>query len=270
MTLARRVAALEASLTPTQLVLRWLDQAHAHSSIDAYVSAILADDPADPPLDRLCREASAGARAAAHGRVRDQFDTAVGKALRETVFRFELVMRINVMAHELLEKEQLLHALFAAHLAMLGSEGPESRRDESHHRRLTLMRGLVLGRVAELEAVAEARTLAEERYLDGLPALFPDAIKAWDAQLRATRELAALAIRLGELDEVVLPESEHQDARNADAVSARAAALVADLVEPAKSTALEKLGEGERAMRVATRWLQAKVAASNSSAATID
>jgi hypothetical protein len=53
-TLARRVAALEASLTPTQLVLRWLDQAHAHSSIDAYVSAILADDPADPPA-RLLR-----------------------------------------------------------------------------------------------------------------------------------------------------------------------------------------------------------------------
>jgi hypothetical protein len=39
---------------------------------------------------------------------------------------------------------------------------------------------------------------------------------------------------------------------------------------PAKSTALEKLGEGERAMRVATSWFQAKVTASNSSAAAID
>jgi len=259
------VAALEASLTPTQLVLRWLDQAHAHSSIDAYVSAILADDPADPPLDRLCREASAGARAAAHGRVRDQFDTAVGKALRETVFRFELVMRINVMAHELLEKEQLLHALFAAHLAMLGSEGPESRRDESHHRRLTLMRGLVLGRVAELEAVAEARRLAEEHYLDGRRALFPDGVRAWDEQVRATRDLGAMAMRLGELDGIALPEPEEQDVS-----SARVADRLTDLVEPAKSTALEKLGEGERAMRVATGWLRTKIVASNSSIATIE
>jgi hypothetical protein len=29
MTLVRRLAALDASLTPTQLVLRWLDEAHA-------------------------------------------------------------------------------------------------------------------------------------------------------------------------------------------------------------------------------------------------
>jgi hypothetical protein len=29
MTLARRVDAVETSLTPTQLVLRWLDEAHA-------------------------------------------------------------------------------------------------------------------------------------------------------------------------------------------------------------------------------------------------
>jgi len=261
------MAALEASLTPTQLVLRWLHEAHGHGSIDAYVSAILVDDA---PLDRLARDAAASVRTNLRGKPAAQIDGAVRKALRVTVFRFELVMRINVMAHELLEREQLLDALLVAQLAMLASEDPESRHDEIHRRRLTLMRDLLLGRVAELEAIAEARTLAEERYLDGLPALFPDAIKAWDAQLRATRELAALAIRLGELDEVVLPESEHQDARNADAVSARAAALVADLVEPAKSTALEKLGEGERAMRVATSWFQAKVTASNSSAAAID
>lgn len=38
-------------------------------------------------------------------------------------------------------------------------------------------------------------------------------------------------------------------------------ALLADLVEPAKSTALEKLGLGERAMRIATDWLRAKMTA---------
>jgi len=264
-TLARRVAALEASLTPTQLVLRWLDQAHAHSSIDAYVSAILADDPADPPLDRLCREASAGARAALHSRVREQIDLAVGKALRETVFRFELVMRINVIAHEVLEREQLLVALFAAHLAMLGSEDPLARGDDSHRGRLTLMRDLLLGRVAELQAVAEARRLAEERYLDCRRALFPDGVRAWDEQVRATRDLGAMAMRLGELDGIALPEPEEQDVS-----SARVADRLTDLVEPAKSTALEKLGEGERAMRVATGWLRTKIVASNSSIATIE
>jgi hypothetical protein len=44
------------------------------------------------------------------------------------------------------------------------------------------------------------------------------------------------------------------------AISRWAAALVADLVEPAKSTALEKLGEGEQALALALaiRWLQTK------------
>jgi hypothetical protein len=37
-----------------------------------------------------------------------------------------------------------------------------------------------------------------------------------------------------------------------------------DLVEPAKVTALERLGEGEHAMRMATRWLRTKLAAPES------
>ena len=35
-------------------------------------------------------------------------------------------------------------------------------------------------------------------------------------------------------------------------------AFVADLVEPAKTTALEKLGEGEQAQRIAMGWLRQK------------
>jgi hypothetical protein len=34
---------------------------------------------------------------------------------------------------------------------------------------------------------------------------------------------------------------------------------VADLVEPAKADALEKLGEGQRALGIATAWLRAKL-----------
>lgn len=43
------------------------------------------------------------------------------------------------------------------------------------------------------------------------------------------------------------------------AISRWAAALVADLVEPAKSTALEKLGEGEQPLALAIRWLRTKL-----------
>ena len=67
-------------------------------------------------------------------------------------------------------------------------------------------------------------------------------------------ELAVLADRLAELDDV--PPAALADP---DAVATRAAVLLADLVEPAKSTTLEKLGDGERAGRIATGWLRAKL-----------
>ena len=60
MTLARRVAAVESSLSPTQLVLRWLAEAHAFGDLLPYVNSLLAQDPPIAPLDRLAREAERG------------------------------------------------------------------------------------------------------------------------------------------------------------------------------------------------------------------
>lgn len=42
-------------------------------------------------------------------------------------------------------------------------------------------------------------------------------------------------------------------------MATRVTALIADLVEPAKVTALERLGEGRRALGIATSWLRAKL-----------
>ena len=109
-------------------------------------------------------------------------------------------------------------------------------------------------RVSELRAAEGARAIVEERYLAGHPAPFPDAMRAAEEQLKTTEGLADRAIRLAELDGV--PVAERADP---DAVSARATDLVADLVEPAKSTALEKLGESDRARTIATGWLRAKL-----------
>jgi hypothetical protein len=95
----------------------------------------------------------------------------------------------------------------------------------------------------------------ETRYLAGNTALFPDEVTAWDEQLRNTKMLAAVACRLAELDGV--PPAEPPDP---EAMSVRVTELVADLVEPAKTTALEKLGEGEQAQRIAIGWLRPKLA----------
>jgi hypothetical protein len=119
MTLARRLAAVESALTPTQLVLRWLEEAHAFGGLEAFVRSQLAEESFAPPLDQLAHAAADGARAGLKGKPRDEVGKAVDTAIRETVFRFELVLRINVVSHELIERELLLDGVFAAQLALL-------------------------------------------------------------------------------------------------------------------------------------------------------
>ena len=225
MTLARRVAAIETSLSPTQLVLRWMAEAHAFGDLVPYVNSLLANEPPVAPLDRLAREAVRGARTAMRGKRPELVKAAVRGALRETVFRFELVMRINVTTHELLNREELIAALFASQLAMLaGDDRPERLRDESHLRRLELCRRLTLLRVDELLAARDSRSAVETRYLDGHAALFPDVANAFEKQLRSSQEIAVTAVRLAELDG--LPPAAPA---NAEALFGRTTEFVTDL-----------------------------------------
>ena len=255
MSVEGRLAKVETSLTPTQLVLRWLDEAHAFGDLESYVRSQLAEPSSEGPLDRLAREAATGARTSLRGKRPEIIDAAISSALRETVFRFDLVMRILVTTHEFLEREGLIEAALSAHVALLTSEGRERRRrDATYPERFATLRGLLLFRVAELGAAQEARSVVETRYLGGHTALFPDAVQAWDAQLTSTQTIADVACRLAVLDAV--PPAEPPDP---DAASARVTELVADLVEPAKTTALEKLGEGEQAQSIAAAWLRPKL-----------
>jgi hypothetical protein len=183
-------------------------------------------------------------------------DAARRSALRETVFRFELVIRINVAAHELIERETLLETIFASQLALLLTDQSKQRlADESYLHRLGECRDLTALRVNELLATAEARSSVEARYLDGHSALFPDVASAFDEQLRRSQELAVMAMHLTELDGLAPAEPD-----DPGAVTVRASQLVADLVEPAKSMALEKLGEGRPALDIANAWLRQKFA----------
>jgi hypothetical protein len=254
-TLSRRVAAIETSLSPTQLVLRWLAEAHAYGDVPAYVASLLTQDPPVAPLDRLVREADHGARTARRGKRPEFVKAAVRTALRETVFRFELVMRINVTAHELLDREGLIDAALSANLSLTFGED-ERRDDPKRLEHLARLRDLIVFRVSELRAAADARTVVTERYLDGHGALFPVVAAAWEEQVKGTTLIADMANRMTEIDGA--PAAAPPDP---DLLTRRIVELVADLVEPAKSIALDKLGEGQRAFDIANAWLRPKLAA---------
>jgi hypothetical protein len=264
MTLDRRLARIDEALSPTQLVLRWLAEAHAYGDLVPYVNSLLAQDPPVAPLDRLAREAAQGARTAMRGKRAEIVDAAVRSALRETVFRFELVMRVNVTTRELLDREELISALFTTQLALFMRDENGKGPDDSHRRRLGLIRTLALLRVNELLASREARSSVEARYLEGHPALFPDVAAAFEAQLKASKEIAVLAVRAAELEGV-----EPAPPDDPEALKVRAGQLVADLVEPAKSEALEKLGEGRQSFDIAAAWVRAKLASSGPSPSPI-
>jgi hypothetical protein len=74
---------------------------------------------------------------------KEAIDGAVRKALRETVFRFELVMRINVVAQELIERQVLLGGVLSAQAALLlGEKGGGRRSDASDATGLAQIRRL--------------------------------------------------------------------------------------------------------------------------------
>jgi len=97
--------------------------------------------------------------------------------------------------------------------------------------------------------------LVESRYLDGHAALFPAVASAWDEQVRSTQIIADMAARLAELDGV--PRAAPQDP---EALSRRAAELLADPVETAKADTLDKLGDGRQALEIAAGWMRTKLA----------
>jgi hypothetical protein len=165
-------------------------------------------------------------------------------------------MKINVTAHELIDREALLEAALSAQIALLVSQDAESRRaDPTYAERFATRRDLLAFRLGELRAAGEARSIVEKRYLEGHAAIFPDVAAAWDEQVRDTEVIADAAVPLASFAGVpaaMAPEPAAHERRTTQ--------LVADLVEPAKAEALEKCGEGQRALDIANAWVRTKLA----------
>jgi hypothetical protein len=247
-TTERRIAAVEAALTPTELVVGWLVEAHAHGGVDAFVRASLADEAFVPPINRLGHAAADGAKARMKGKPRDEIDRAADQAVRETLFRFHLVMRINTLCHEILDRELLLTALFSTRIALVTREPIDGFRE------LIELRELISLSLESFRAIDAARDEVERRYLGGHPALFPDDAVRWGEQLSTSERLEAMIVRLAEIDGVALAV-----AQAPEAFAAQIEWRVADFVEPARVAALEDLDEGHRALGIATSWLRGKM-----------
>ncbi len=250
---ARRLASVEAALTPTQLVLRWLEEVHRYGDMPSFMRSLLDRPIGDFPMDRLCREARETAMVRSRGSPSADIDKAVRRSLVETMFRGQLVLGINVRSQEILDREGLIYVALVSQIAIAISV-PDAPLEDTPLARLLQARDLLIGRVTELHAFETARSRVEARYLDGVAADFPAARRAWDRQRRESEEAAVMAIRLSELDGA--PPSPPDDPL---AGEAKVTSLTADLVEPAKSKAFNELGDGRKAQSIAAAWLRAGI-----------
>ena len=256
MTAERRLAKVEAALGPKGLVLRWLAEAHAHDDFTAYARSMHKMGPDQLPLDRIVHETIDWVEAKHRGRSRDDRGEERQRALRQVLFLYHLVLRTIVFAQEVLDREGLIEALLAAHLGLATIDTEDGKRSAvpTHAWRLNAVRTSAVNRVSEWRAMELARSRVEAAYFDRRPLLFPATVRAWAEQLERTEHLAMMAERLAELDGL-----EPSPSDDPDTLAARAAQLVADHVEPARLKAFDEMGEGQRAMTIAMRWLGPKL-----------
>jgi hypothetical protein len=255
-TAERRLARVETSLSPTELVLRWLHEAHGHDSFVAYSRAIYAIGPGALPLDRLVREARDAAEAGSRRGSREKRDETIRAAIRQTVFLFHLVLQTIVLAEAALEREALMCTALSAHLGLVMVDDRDAGHSvfRSRAEGLTALRGGAVARASELRALETARQRVEARHLGGHRALFPATARSWTEQRERTETLAEITVRLAEFED--LPPLPADDP---DVFEARVGELVADHVEPARVKALDEMGEGRRAVSIAMAWLEPKL-----------
>jgi hypothetical protein len=197
-TAERRLAKLEGALSPKAATLLWLAEAHQFGSLPAYVDWLIDQPISAAPFERVPEQARAAAVEALRGQPKEAVREAGRGAVRDAIFGVELVLRLNSVAEETIKIEGLRYAVFFWEMRAFTAEAELARRSRSHAAPLASSlverwqawcagtAALLIG----LYAAAEARALLERRYLDGHPALFPDATADWErlrGECRASR-----------------------------------------------------------------------------------
>ena len=91
----RRVDGLDDNLSPTDIVLRWLQEVACFPSADDYVASIKDRPSSAWPLHRLTQEAERAATASSKGLPRDTIDRKVREAVRDVVFFVHLHLKLS-------------------------------------------------------------------------------------------------------------------------------------------------------------------------------
>jgi hypothetical protein len=245
-TLDRRLSAVETSLGPKELVLDWLTDAQAYPTMGVYVDALLEGDPTAMPLDRLVSAAQRNARTRARGSAKE-VRVLIEREVRTTVFLFFVVHQSWVTVEEQLSRQPAIQALISTQLAVaLGDQGEKASIEVGLLRRVV---GFALRSADELAATDAALERVAERYLDGRSVLLPGTDEAWQADLAASARLAAMALRIGELEGIDVGEL------SSGPIEERTASLATRHVAIARTKTYDLVGDGPRLLVALRDWI---------------
>lgn len=274
MSAGTRLAKLEGALSPKEATLAWLAEAHQFPTLEAYVGWLVDQPTEAAPFWRVPEQAERAVRAAMRGEPRAAVEAAAHQTVRDAVFLVELVVRLNVEAAATIRVESLRCAALAWEGRAIGAEAELARRSRSRAGRsasnleerwqawCTGTAALLTG----LYAAEEARALLERRYLDGHPALFPDAIADWERLRERAERLAGLGNILRPLMEGRrrAPGSAEIGPPDRDLAVLRSRArtqapvVAARLVDEARAATLDVLGDTRGATAVVAGRLRAR------------
>jgi hypothetical protein len=283
MTPRRRLAKLEGALSPKAATLLWLAEAHEFGSLPAYVEWLIDEPISVAPLERVPEQARAAAVEAMRGQPREVVREAAHQAIRDAIFLVELVLKLNSVAEETIRIEGLRYAVFFWERRAISAEAALARRNRSRagvsaSNLVERWQGWCEGSIAlvtRIYAAEEARLLLEHRYLDGHPALFPDATADWERLRERAEGLASLGDALpplpvgrrrGPRSAEIEPSDLDFDALRSGA-RPQAPAVASRLVEEAGAATLDVLGDAEGGTSMMARRLRVTDHVSQASAA---
>jgi len=269
----RRLAKLEGALSPKAATLLWLEEAHQFRSLPAYVDWLIDQPISAAPLERVPEQARAAVVEALRGQPREAVREASRGAIRDAIFLVELVITLNRATQETLETEGLRYAALFWEMQALTAAAELERANRSHQdappgrsvaEPWTTWCGASASLVLGLYVAEEARLALERRYLDGHPALFPEAVEDWTGVRGTAEGLAGLG---DDLQPLMGGRGSRRRRSGPDHVldlsalrastSTEARDLMARLVDEARAAALDALGDAETAASIAERRLRA-------------
>ena len=249
----RRLAKLEASLTPQEAVLAWLAEARGMTFVDH--ARAIADAPVEAsPLSVIGARVVAAVRAERKGQPRSEIERAALRAQGDAVFLFCLVVHLNRRAFEVAELEGLraacavfwMRSLLGERDKLPADEGDAQGRRDAWRNWHNLIDKLAL----DVRVEIAARTRLEQLYLEGHEVLFADAATEWGGYVASVDGLARLADNLRSVEPGKPPR------QRTGAADALIDALADRLADDARVRAFEVLDDRERAVSIMERRLR--------------